>query len=102
MERYPDIAGIVYSEDDLAMIGLRVLADLGRRVPEDVQVIGINNSQFSRLSIPTLTSLDNMLYDVSMTAVRHIMALLTGQRVSKKMLICTEIVRRDSTLPTAP
>ena len=102
MERYPDIDGIVYSEDDLAMIGLRVLADLGRRVPEDVQVIGINNSQFSRLSIPTLTSLDNMLYDVSMTAVRHIMALLTGQRVSKKMLICTEIVRRDSTLPTAP
>ena len=25
-----------------------------------------------------------------------------NKRVSKKMLICTEIVRRDSTLPTAP
>ena len=40
-----------------------------------------------------------MLYEVSMTAARNILALLSGQRVSKKMLICTEIVTRGSTRP---
>ena len=94
---HPDIDGIVFSEDFLAAAGLRTLADMGRRVPEDVQVIGINNSYLAGLTIPTLTSLDNMLYDISMTAVRHILALLSGQRVSKQMLICTEIVERGST-----
>ena len=81
----------------LAAVGLRALADRNLRVPEDVAVIGINNSDYAKLSIPTLTSLDNMLYDVSMTAARNILALLSGQRVSKKMLICTEIEERQST-----
>ena len=99
LEAHRDIDGIVFSEDNMAVVGLRTLADLGRRVPEDVQIVGINNSQLAKLSIPTLTSLDNMLYDISMTAVRHVLALLSGQRVSKKMLICTEIVTRGSTRP---
>ena len=98
---HPDIDGIIFADDNMAVAGLRLLADLNKRVPEDVQVIGINNAPFSRLSIPTLTSLDNMLYDVSMTAVRHVMALLSGQRVSKKMVISTEIVVRASTRPVA-
>ncbi|MBR3179093.1 MAG: LacI family DNA-binding transcriptional regulator [Clostridia bacterium] len=96
MKEHPDIDSIIYSEDMLAAVGLRTLADMGKKVPEDVAVIGINNSSYAQLSIPTLTSLDNMLYDVSMTAARNILALLSGQRVSKKMLICTEIVERHS------
>ena len=97
MIQHPEIDAIIYSEDRLAMVGLRTLADLGKNVPNDVAVIGINNSDYAKLSIPTLTSLDNMLYDVSMTAARSILALLSGQRISKKMLICTEIVERQST-----
>ena len=96
MKEHSDIDSIIYSEDMLAAVGLRTLADMGKKVPEDVSVIGINNSSYAKLSIPTLTSLDNMLYDVSMTAARNILALLSGQRVSKKMLICTEIVERHS------
>ena len=99
LDAHPDIDGIVFSDDNMAVAGLRVLADFGRRVPEDVQVVGINNARFARLAIPSLTSLDNMLYDISMTAVRHVLALLSGQRVSKKMLICTEVVVRESTRP---
>lgn len=97
MQEHPEIDAIVYSEDMLAMVGLRTLADRGKKVPEDVALIGINNSDYAKLSIPTLTSLDNMMYDVSMTAARNIIALLSGQRISKKMLICTEIVERQST-----
>ena len=97
LKQQPDIDSIIYSEDRLAAVGLRTLADMGKRVPEDVAVIGINNSDYAKLSIPTLTSLDNMLYDVSLTAARNILTLLSGQRVSRKMLICTEIVERQST-----
>ena len=96
---HPDIDGILFSEDNLAMVGLRILSDLHRRVPEDVQVIGINNARFSPTTIPALTSLDNMIYDISMTAVRHVLSLLSGQRVSKRTVISAEIVIRESTRP---
>ena len=95
--RHPEIDCLIYSEDMLAAVGLRTLKDLGRRVPEDIMLVGINNSSYAELCIPSLTSLDNMLYDVSMTAARNILALLSGQRVSKKMMIGTEIVEREST-----
>ena len=94
---HPDIDSIVFSEDMLALVGLRALADLGKTVPKDVAVIGINNSQYAEISIPTLTSLDNVIYDIGMNAARNILALLSGRRISKKMLICTEIVERQST-----
>ena len=99
LTEHPDIDGIIFSDDNMAVAGLRLLADLHRRVPEDVQVIGINNAQFTNLSIPALTSLDNMLYDMSMIAVRHVLALLSGERASKKMVISTEVVARESTRP---
>ncbi len=96
-DEHPDMDSIIYSEDMLALIGLRAMADMGKTVPGDVAVIGINNSQYAQISIPTLTSLDNVIYDIGMNAARNILALLSGQRISKKMLICTEIVERQST-----
>ena len=38
-----------------------------------------------------------MLYDVSMPAAHNILGLLSGRRVSKKTMISTEIVEREST-----
>lgn len=97
MREHPKTNGIIFAEDLLAVIGIRALADLGISVPHDVAVIGINNSQYAKISIPTLTSLDNMLYDLSLTAARNLIALLQGQHINKKMMIYSEIVEGQST-----
>ena len=68
--------GIIYSDDALAAVGMRALLDMNRRIPEDVAVIGVNNSFFAGLCTPRLTSLDNMLYDQSLTAVRTLRTVL--------------------------
>lgn len=94
---HPEVDSIVFSEDVLALTALRVLSDFGKKVPEDIALIGINNSKYAEMCIPTLTSLDNAVYDLSMNAVRNVVSLLDGQRVSKKMILCTEIVERNST-----
>lgn len=97
MREHPEIDGIVYSEDLVAVVGLRALADMQLSVPQQVAVVGINNSKYAEISIPTLTSLDNMLHDLSITAVRNVMALLQGERVNRKMTLCSEIIEREST-----
>lgn len=97
MQEHPETDSIIYADDTLALAGLRSLADMGKSVPGDIAVIGINNSQFAELSIPTLTSLDNLLYDISSNAARNILAILSGRKASKKMVICAEIVERQST-----
>lgn len=97
MREHPKTDGIVFSEDVLAMIGLRVLAEMDISVPSQVSIIGINNSKYAEISTPTLTSLDNMLYDLSLTIARNIIELLKGQRINKRMMIYSQIVERQST-----
>ena len=81
----------------MGLIALRALADSDRRVPEDISVIGINNSYYSMVSIPTLTSLDNDLEEMSVSAAGSVLALLRGERIKKLRIIDTKIVERQST-----
>lgn len=97
MGAHPDINGIICSEDLLAVIGIRALVEMGVRIPDDVAVIGINNSRYTELCTPTLTSLDNMLYDLSLTIVEDVSNVLQGKHISKKVMIYSKIVERQST-----
>lgn len=97
LEEYPETDGIVYSDDVLATVGVHALRELKRKIPEEVAVIGINNSFYAELSTPQLTSLDNMLYDQSLTVVRTLLDLLTGNHVNRQVMICSEIVERETT-----
>lgn len=97
MQEHPEINGIIYTEDLLAAGGIRALYDLKLPIPERVAVIGINNSRYAQNSIPLMTSLDNMLYDLSLITVRNLMHILQGEQVNKKITLGTEIVVRQST-----
>ena len=47
--------GVVCASDQIALGAVRALIHAGRRVPEDVSVIGFDNVPFSRYSSPALT-----------------------------------------------
>lgn len=94
---HPAVDGIIFAEDRLAVIGMRALSEMGFSIPDHVAVIGINNSQYAQICNPPLTSLDNMLYDLSLMASRNLIALMKGERINQKMMICSAIVERKTT-----
>ena len=81
----------------MALVGLHTLYELSISVPDQVAVFGLNNSSYAKFSIPPLSSIDNMLYDTSMLAVRSILDVLDGKRVTKTIKIEPEIVERKTT-----
>jgi len=97
MQAEPAIDGIICAEDPIAAAALRALRDCDRSVPTDVGVIGVNNSSFAKICTPSLTSLDNMLLDLSVTAARNLTEVLRGRHVVKKMMIYSHVVEREST-----
>ena len=97
MSERPDTDAIVYSEDFIALAGLHALYEMSIKVPEQVSVVGMNNSRYAQISNPALTSIDNMLYDTSLIAVRNLLEVLKGERVNHRMSIGTNIVERSST-----
>ena len=97
IQKNPKIDGIIFSEDFIAVVALRLFSDLGIKVPDQIQVVGINNSRYAEIGVPPVTSLDNKLYDISITAVRTVLSLLNGETATKKVLVFSDIVERKST-----
>ena len=97
MKAKPKTDAIIYSEDYIAIAGLHALYELGIQVPTQVSVVGMNNSRYAQISNPALTSIDNMLYDTSLIAVRNLLEVLKGERVNHRMSIGANIVERSST-----
>lgn len=98
LNEYPEVDGILYAEDLLAISGIRALADMHIRVPDSVMVMGVNNSTYAKNSIPTLTSLDNMLYDMSKTLIRNLVFIQRKREVGHKIVLPTRVIERESTL----
>ena len=61
--------GLFALNDTLALGALRALGEAGLRVPEDVAVIGFDNIDEGRFSIPSLSSVDPGREAIAVTAV---------------------------------
>ncbi len=97
MMEKPETDAIVYSEDYFALAGLHALCNIGVNVPDQVAIVGMNNSKYAEISNPSLTSVDNMLYDTSLIAVRNLLEVLKGEHVNHRLSIGSEVVERGST-----
>ncbi len=97
LESHPDVDALICVDDPVALMVLRILKDKNIDVPEKISVIGINNSSSAELSIPRLSSLDNMLLDVNLTTARSVVDVIQGRYVPKKIMIYSKIVERETT-----
>lgn len=93
----PKTDAIVFADDFVALAGLHALVELGIKIPEQVAVVGLNNSRYAEISNPALTSIDNMLYDTSLIAVRNLLEVLRGGRVNHRITIGSVVVERSTT-----
>ena len=77
--------------------GLRALLESGRKVPEDISVIGVDNSIYAKISYPQLTSLDNNAESQSKLAVDLLIKALNNEPHERSVLLKTHIVERETT-----
>ncbi len=97
--------GVVVLTDAAAMGVLRALADIGRRVPDDVQVVGFDNDVEGEYLVPRLTTIDpdndSMAARIMELLFRRVEARapLTGDAV--EVVTSARLVVRESTRPRA-
>lgn len=97
--------GVFVLTDAAAMGVLRALADLGRRVPEDVQVVGFDNDDEGDYLVPRLTTVDpdndSMARSVMELVLRRIDAGAPRVSDAAEMVTSARVVVRESTRPRA-
>ena len=82
------------SEDVLAVGAMKYAQAIGRRVPEDLSVVGYNNSNLCLCTEPELTSVDNRLPAI---CVETMLGVLEGREMPEKTVFTAEIIQRGST-----
>lgn len=88
---------VMASEDILAVGALKYAKAAGRRVPEDLAVIGFNNSSVCTCTEPELTSVDNKLPTICQHIVSTMIGALDGKEMPQKTVFNGEVVKREST-----
>lgn len=79
LDRHPDLDGVCVANDQMALGVLRAARLLGRRVPDDLAVVGFDNIPESAYFWPPLTTVDQHLRDVGSEAVRLLNRLIDAR-----------------------
>lgn len=90
--------GIIASEDTLAIGGIKYAQKKGLRIPEDLSVIGYNNSMLTTCCTPELTSVDNRLETLTHQLVQTLLRVLAGEEMPKKSIFSGKLIERGTTL----
>ena len=86
--------------DNMAVGVLRTARARGLRVPEDLSVVGFDDSEQAAIVTPALTTVRQPLAEMGRMAVSLLLRLLENQRVEGlNVELATRLVVRDSTAP---
>ncbi|PZQ89590.1 MAG: LacI family transcriptional regulator [Leifsonia xyli] len=84
--------------DTLALGAMRVLQEAGRVVPDDVAVLGFDDLDEARYSLPSLTTIDPGREQIARTAVEALVERIAApESASREIFADFRLVEREST-----
>ncbi|MEW9527278.1 LacI family DNA-binding transcriptional regulator [Microbispora sp. NPDC049125] len=91
----PELDAVFAGNDLMAIGALQTLRQAGRRVPDDVAVVGFDDIEAARYTEPPLTTIRHPIADQATAMVQLLLDLLTGGPATP-VILPTELVVRDS------
>ncbi len=88
---------IVFDSDLLAVTGLGVAQRMGFAVPDDVSIVGWDDSLISQVVNPPLTAITRDITGFGATAARHLLAAIHGDATGDMQTARGELTIRGST-----
>lgn len=97
LAEHPTIDAVFAASDLMAHGALAALREAGRRVPDDVAVVGFDDIALARYTEPPLTTVRQPIEEIGRTMARQLLRLLAGRPVDRAVVLPTELVVREST-----
>jgi DNA-binding LacI/PurR family transcriptional regulator len=96
LEDDPALDAVFVASDMMAMGAMRALREAGRRVPDDVAVVGFDDVDNARYTEPPLTTVRQPTIEMGRQMVRLLVALAAGEPVVAPVMLPTELIVRGS------
>ena len=96
LQREPHLDGMFVASDLMAQGAIAVLREHGLRVPEDVSVVGFDDSSAAIGGDIGITTVRQPSREMGREMARMLLALLSGEPVARERIMPTRMVVRDS------
>jgi LacI family transcriptional regulator len=99
--RRPNRPTAIFAGSDVSAMGvLEAARRLGIGVPDQLSVVGFDDTILARTSTPPLTTVHQPIADIGRTAVSTLLRLSAGEtQATKRVELATHLVVRASTAP---
>lgn len=97
-DKYIDTDGVIASNDIVATAVIHEAHRLGKRVPEDLQIIGFDDIPLSSLLSPSLSTIRQPAHDMGREAAGLLIKLIEQDKVEEKIIqLPVSFVERETT-----
>lgn len=92
-----NITAIIYGEDIMAVGGIKACNNLKLNVPKDINIIGFDNSIYSEISTPKISSIDNKSNEIAEKCTKVLYNMLMGEKIDPIVKLTPQFVIKEST-----
>ena len=96
LERGRDFTGIFAMSDVMAIGAIRALQDAGKRVPEDVSVVGFDGLLIGEYTIPRLTTICQAVNELAERSVKLLQERIEGSHSAHYDTVPVTLSRKES------
>lgn len=93
----PDCDGVFATSDVIGASVIAAAGRLGRRVPEEIRVVGFDGNIISQLTAPKLTTILQPVDAICEYAVDYLIRMMENQPVPTKTILPVTLLKRGST-----
>lgn len=93
---HPDLTAILAGNDKMAIGAMHYLHGIGKRVPGDISIVGIDDIQEAEFIDPTLTTVRLPLYQIGVLACEKLIEKIQGNDERVRAVLATHLVVRQS------
>jgi LacI family transcriptional regulator len=97
-EKFPDTDGVIASNDIVGIAILHEALKLGKRIPEELQIIGYDDIPQSSLSYPTLSTIRQPAYEMGREAAQLLINIIKKEKnIEQTVQMPVELIERNTT-----
>ncbi|WP_242150448.1 LacI family DNA-binding transcriptional regulator [Sphingomonas sp. BAUL-RG-20F-R05-02] len=93
---------ILAQNDDMAVGAMMAAREFGLSIPDDVSIVGFDDSEVSRVTWPRLTTIRQPVFEMAVAATEMLVAQLEGQEFAMRIMHPHELMIRESAAPPRP
>lgn len=98
IEAHPNCTAVFAASDEMAVGAIHAALDQGKKVPEDISIIGFENIPLASQVRPLLSTIHVPMYDIGAVAMRLLTKFMNKEEIDSSQVVLQYVVElREST-----